>query len=100
MTPSRLLKSWATPPASRPTASIFWAWRNWASSCLRSVTSRRETVPAGQELGGDLELDLPSLGVGPGQAVLPLEAALLLEGEPGPLQVGAALRELREAAAQ
>ena len=28
MTISRLLKSCATPPASRPTASIFCAWRN------------------------------------------------------------------------
>ena len=24
-----LLKSWATPPASVPTASIFWAWKSW-----------------------------------------------------------------------
>ena len=38
-TVSRLLKSCATPPASRPTASIFCAWRNWASSCLCSVMS-------------------------------------------------------------
>ena len=28
ITVSRLLKSCATPPASRPTASIFCAWRN------------------------------------------------------------------------
>jgi len=28
---SRLLKSWATPAASRPTASIFWACRNCSS---------------------------------------------------------------------
>ena len=28
---SRLLKSWATPPASRPIASIFCAWRSCSS---------------------------------------------------------------------
>ena len=39
MTVSRLLKSWATPPASWPTASIFWACRNCSSSRRRSVTS-------------------------------------------------------------
>ena len=38
---SRLLKSWAMPPASRPIASIFWAWRSCASSRRRSVTSRK-----------------------------------------------------------
>ena len=30
MTVSRLLKSWATPPASRPTASIFCACRSFS----------------------------------------------------------------------
>ena len=38
ITVSRLLKSWATPPASRPTASIFCDWRSCSSSFLRSVT--------------------------------------------------------------
>ena len=33
-TVSMLLKSWATPPASRPTASIFCACLSWSSSCL------------------------------------------------------------------
>src|SRR5258708_1495562 len=42
MTVSRLLKSWATPPASRPTASIFCNWRNCSSIRLRSVTSDHE----------------------------------------------------------
>ena len=37
---SRLLKSWAMPPASRPTASIFWAWRS-CSSLRRSASSAR-----------------------------------------------------------
>ena len=37
---SRLLKSWATPPASRPTASIFWAWRSCSCDC-RSASSAR-----------------------------------------------------------
>ena len=36
---SRLLKSWATPPAKRPTASIFCAWRSLSSRATRSVTS-------------------------------------------------------------
>ena len=31
---SRLLKSCAMPPASRPTASIFWAWRSCCSKAL------------------------------------------------------------------
>ncbi len=39
ITVSRLLKSCATPPASRPTASIFCASRSWTSSDRRSVTS-------------------------------------------------------------
>src|SRR5580700_4511859 len=39
MTPSRLLKSWATPPARRPTASIFCAWRNICSMRLSSLMS-------------------------------------------------------------
>ena len=37
---SRLLKSWAIPPASRPAVSILRAWRNCSSSTLRSVMSR------------------------------------------------------------
>ncbi len=37
---SRLLKSCATPSASRPMLSIFCAWSSCASRCLRSVTSR------------------------------------------------------------
>ena len=40
MTINKLLKSCATPPASRPTASIFCAWRSCSSSTRRSVTSR------------------------------------------------------------
>jgi len=43
---SILLKSWATPPAKRPTDSIFCAWRSWDSNLrfsfsvfLSSVTS-------------------------------------------------------------
>ena len=41
MTARRLLKSWAIPPARRPTASIFWACRSWASRRLCSVVSSR-----------------------------------------------------------
>ena len=39
MAVSALLKSWAIPPASWPTASIFWEWRSWASRFLCSVIS-------------------------------------------------------------
>ena len=47
MTESRLLKSWATPPASRPTASIFWAWRNSRCFCSRArACSRRARASA------------------------------------------------------
>ena len=38
-----LLKSWATRPASRPTASIFWAWRSHASSVFWSASSAPES---------------------------------------------------------
>src|SRR5688572_31865194 len=44
--PIWLLKSWATPPARRPTASIFCDWRSCSSRRLRSVTSRvTESAP-------------------------------------------------------
>src|SRR2546426_4706857 len=39
ITVRRLLKSCAIPPASRPIASIFCAWRNCASRLLRWVMS-------------------------------------------------------------
>ena len=46
ITARRLLKSWAIPPARRPTASIFCACRSWASRRLRSeVSSRMASVP-------------------------------------------------------
>ena len=37
---STLLKSCATPPASWPTACIFWAWAKLSRSVLCSVVSR------------------------------------------------------------
>ena len=40
MAVSRLLKSCATPPASRPTASIFCDSRSCSSRCRRSLMSR------------------------------------------------------------
>ena len=40
MAVSRLLKSWAMPPASWPTASIFWDCRNCSSRWRCSLTSR------------------------------------------------------------
>ena len=39
-----LLKSWATPPASRPTDSIFCAWSSWSSSLARSPSARFRSV--------------------------------------------------------
>ena len=38
MTVSRLLKSWAMPPVSWPSACILCAWRSWSSALLRSPT--------------------------------------------------------------
>ena len=42
MTASRLLKSWATPPVSWPTASMRWTCRSFSSMARRSVTSRAQ----------------------------------------------------------
>ena len=39
MTVSRLLKSWAMPPVSWPTASIFCDWRSVSSASRRSFAS-------------------------------------------------------------
>ena len=39
ITSSKLLKLWATPPASRPTASILSAWRSSSSTRSRSAIS-------------------------------------------------------------
>ena len=48
MAVNRLLKSWAMPPASCPTACIFCDWANWTSSAFCSVVSSRwQTKPAG-----------------------------------------------------
>ena len=44
MTMSRLLKSWAMPPASRPTASIFCDWRSCSSSRRLSSSAWRRSV--------------------------------------------------------
>ena len=48
---SRLLKSWAMPPVSCPTASIFWAWQQGLLGGLQpfgrafsAVTSRADRV--------------------------------------------------------
>src|SRR5882672_3429825 len=41
MAVSRLLKSWAMPPASRPIASIFCDCRSCSSVCALSVRIRR-----------------------------------------------------------
>ena len=44
MAMSMLLKSWAIPPASRPMASIFCAWRSCCSSVAFSVMSKNATT--------------------------------------------------------
>jgi len=41
ITLSRLLKSWATPPASLPTASSFWDCNSWEVNSFRLVISRK-----------------------------------------------------------
>ena len=46
MAVSRLLKSWATPPASRPIASIFCACR----SCSSRSCSSRAGLPVAQRV--------------------------------------------------
>ena len=50
----RLLKSWAMPPASRPTASIFCAWRSCASMRATSVTLSNVTASRLSESGNAL----------------------------------------------
>ena len=57
---SRLLKSWAMPPASWPTASIFWAWRSWSSLCAERFLG---ALALGQVDGEAAELAGPPRGV-------------------------------------
>ena len=62
MTVSRLLKSWAMPPVSWPTASIFCDWRSASSACSRSAIAAatrclQRLVQLAQRL-----LGAPSLG--------------------------------------
>ena len=57
----RLLKSWATPPARRPTASIFWASRSWSSRRCRSEMSRAlSTMPCTVGSSSRLEPEISS----------------------------------------
>ncbi len=71
--PSKLLKSWATPPVSWPTASIRWACRSSISVSLRCVTScttvstRSALVRMGVALGDSAEGGDP----GPHTVLLP-----------------------------
>ena len=44
ITVSRLLKSWATPPARRPTDSRRWAWRSRVSLWISASSARRRSV--------------------------------------------------------
>src|SRR5690349_13566358 len=85
MTVSRLLKSWATPPASRPTASIFWACRSCSSSRSRSVMSREAPVqsarPVPEQLAeGRVVVDQP-----PGRVADPHPLLGRLDERPVPL---------------
>ena len=41
---SRLLKSWAMPPASRPTASMRWAWTSSFSSSSRAIVDAMDSA--------------------------------------------------------
>jgi hypothetical protein len=51
---SRLLKSWAMPPVSWPTASIFCAWRSASSALSALADLGLEPVERGAEVGGAL----------------------------------------------
>src|SRR6267143_754251 len=53
ITVRRLLKSWATPPARRPTASIFCAWRSRSSDCRRASSARLRSTPTATALATD-----------------------------------------------
>ena len=57
ITPRALLKSWATPPASRPTDSILRACVSWSLNLSRSSSAR--PAPADVLLDGDKMGDLP-----------------------------------------
>ena len=48
MTERMLLNSWATPPASCPTASSFWAWMSCSSSSRCRVRSTPEASSPGR----------------------------------------------------
>ena len=79
MAVSRLLKSWATPPASRPTASIFCACRSCSSKplVLGDVVGGAEEPDhdaVGPELGGGANFDHAR------GAVRRQQAGLVLEG--------------------
>ena len=67
---SRLLKSCATPPASWPTACIFWLCTNCASRVLSSVASERTASSDGRAVEhgageGDLQEDLLAVARSP-----------------------------------
>ena len=88
---SRLLKSWATPPASRPTASIFCAWRSCASTLALAspqallvgdvVDDDDARRPALEVEGVRDDVDVDQRAIGLAMAVAPT-AALRLEAAP------------------
>ncbi len=80
---SRLLKSWAMPPASLPTASSFWLRRSSLSRRLRLVMSRQVVCRISWSslgIAGQQYLDGKDLAVG--TPVIPLEpVAAVAQGD-------------------
>ena len=57
MTVSKLLKSWAMPPVSWPSACILCAWRSWSSALAALADLDLQFgIGAGQRVGALLEL--------------------------------------------
>jgi hypothetical protein len=63
MTVSRLLKSWATPPARRPIASIFCACRSCSSSCASGglgLIPRRDVDAEADDVWRAVDIQAPA----------------------------------------
>ena len=77
ITVSRLLKSCATPPASRPTLSSFWACWSCSRSLDCSSSARFRSVmsdhaPTASDGSARLVADQPHLAPGPAVAAVPV----------------------------
>ena len=84
MTVRRLLKSWAMPPASRPTASIFCDWR----SCSSSARALGHVADEADDDRSLVRLDRAQADIGRELAAIfvardLLESGLFLGAEPG-----------------